>query len=239
MSVENLLPAKGGDPQSLQGRFELLDFVHGEFNRRYRGESAVSHRANYERAVRMVKSQARSAFKLEDEPAALRDAYGRNRFGQGCLLARRLVERDVPFVEVTLSGGQANWDTHMNNFEGVKQLSAVLDPAWATLMTDLKERGLLETTLVVWMGNSAAPPRSISKMVAITSRSPGRPFWPAAASRGATPGGTRARRACRWKNTRFRSPITWPRSVPRHGNRPYEREHHRRGAADSNRRPRA
>jgi hypothetical protein len=137
MSVENLLPPNG-DVKSLQGRFELLDFVQTEFNKKYKSESSTAHRANYERAVRMVKSQARSAFKLEDEPAALRDAYGRNRFGQGCLLARRLVERDVPFVEVTLTGTPANWDTHGNNFESVKQLSGVLDPAWATRKTEVK-----------------------------------------------------------------------------------------------------
>jgi hypothetical protein len=158
MSVENLMPPKGGNLASLQSRFELLDFIQAEFNRKYKGESALSHRANYERAVRMVKSQAKAAFKLEDEPAALRDAYGRSRFGQGCLLARRLVERDVPFVEVTLAGTQQNWDTHANNFETVKQLSEILDPAWSTLMTDLKERGLLDTTLVVWMGEFGRTP---------------------------------------------------------------------------------
>jgi hypothetical protein len=158
MSVENLLPPNG-DVKSLQGRFELLDFVQTEFNRKYKSESSLAHRANYERAVRMVKSQARSAFKLEDEPSALRDAYGRNRFGQGCLLARRLVERDVPFVEVTLTGAQVNWDTHGNNFEAVKQLSAVLDPAFSTLVTDLKERGLLETTTIVWMGEFGRTPK--------------------------------------------------------------------------------
>ena len=158
MSVENLLPPNG-DIASLTGRFELLEFVQSEFNKKYKSESSTAHRANYERAVRMVKSQARSAFKLEDEPAALRDAYGRNRFGQGCLLARRLVERDVPFVEVSLTGGQANWDSHGNNFEQVKQLSGVLDPAWSTLMTDLKDRGLLETTLIVWMGEFGRTPK--------------------------------------------------------------------------------
>lgn len=158
MSVENLLPPNG-DVKSQQARFELLEFVQTEFNKKYKSESSTAHRANYERAVRMVKSQARSAFKLEDEPAALRDAYGRNRFGQGCLLARRLVERDVPFVEVTLTGAQGNWDTHGNNFEAVKQLSGVLDPAWSTLMTDLKERGLLETTTIVWMGEFGRTPK--------------------------------------------------------------------------------
>lgn len=158
MSVENLLPASGRDLKSLQSRFELLDFVQNEFSAKYKGESSTAHKANYERAVRMVKSQAKSAFKLEDEPAALRDAYGRNRFGQGCLLARRLVERDVPFVEVTLTGQQSNWDTHQNNFDLVKGLSEQLDPAWSTLMTDLQERGLLETTLIVWMGEFGRTP---------------------------------------------------------------------------------
>ena len=88
----------------------------------------------------------------------MRDAYGRNRFGQGCLLARRLIERDVPFVEVTLSGTNSNWDTHQNNFDSVKQLSAILDPAWSTLMTDLQQRGLLDSTLVVWMGEFGRTP---------------------------------------------------------------------------------
>ncbi len=158
MSIENLLPTGGRTVESLAGRFELLDFMQGNFAKQYKGESAEVHRANYRRAVQMVKSQAKSAFKLEDEPAKLRDAYGRNRFGQGCLLARRLVERDVPFVEVTLTGPAGNWDTHLNNFEMVKQLSGILDPAWATLMADLKDRGLLDTTLVVWMGEFGRTP---------------------------------------------------------------------------------
>ena len=68
-----------------------------------------------------MRSAAAKAFDLDEEPAALRDAYGRNLFGQGCLLARRLVERGVPFVEVTLSGVDGSqafgWDTHQQNFD--------------------------------------------------------------------------------------------------------------------------
>ena len=86
----------------------------------------------------MMRSKAAGAFNLESEPADLRDAYGRNMFGQGCLLARRLVEKGVPFVEVSLSsagnGGGLGWDSHQNNFEQVKALSGVLDPAWSTLI---------------------------------------------------------------------------------------------------------
>src|SRR5207253_10939201 len=110
----------------------------------------------------LMRTSARTAFNLEDEPARVRDAYGRNLFGQGCLLARRLVERGVPFVEVTLGtfqGNQVAWDTHGQNFESVRRLSGILDPAWATLMEDLRQRGLLEDTLVVWMGEFGRTPR--------------------------------------------------------------------------------
>jgi hypothetical protein len=85
-----------------------------------------SFRAAYHRAVTLMHStKAARAFDLTEEKDALRDKYGRNLFGQGCLLARRLVERGVPFVEVSLDG----WDTHANNFRGVKALGGVLDPA--------------------------------------------------------------------------------------------------------------
>jgi uncharacterized protein (DUF1501 family) len=103
------------------------------------------------------------AFNLGEEPAALRDAYGRNTFGQGCLLARRLIERGVPFAEVTLSGAEGantlGWDTHQKNFDAVQKLSGVLDAGWSTLLDDLKDRGLLDTTLVVWMGEFGRTPR--------------------------------------------------------------------------------
>jgi hypothetical protein len=105
-------------------------------------------------------SAAAKALRLDDEPAGLRDAYGRNLFGQGCLLARRLVEQGVPFVEVSLGGaGGVGWDTHINNFDAVKELSGTLDVAWAGLLTDLKQRGLLGSTLVVWMGEFGRTPK--------------------------------------------------------------------------------
>jgi hypothetical protein len=106
-----------------------------------------------------MRTAAGKAFDLDDESAKLRDDYGRNKFGQGCLLARRLVERGVPFIEVSLGGdnGQA-WDTHQNNFEKVRELSHVLDAGWAALMGDLKVRGLLDSTLIVWMGEFGRTP---------------------------------------------------------------------------------
>jgi hypothetical protein len=136
-------------------RVKLLDEMETEFLASREGVSTNSHRTAYQRAVTMMRSEAVKAFDLSGEPAKLRDAYGRNRFGQGCLLARRLVERGVPFIEVTLDG----WDTHQDNFNSMKRLCGVLDPAWSTLMTDLKDKGLLDTTTIVWMGEFGRTPK--------------------------------------------------------------------------------
>ena len=119
-------------------------------------------------------TDAVNAFALDQEDDMLRDSYGRNPFGQGCLLARRLIERGVSFVEVSLNGldagGGAGWDTHADNFNAVKSLCDILDPGWATLMTDLKQRGLLENTLVVWMGEFGRTPK--------INENTGRDHWP-------------------------------------------------------------
>jgi hypothetical protein len=146
--------------QRAAGRVSLLDEMEQEFAATHPDPSALSHRTAYQRAVTLMRSSAVKAFDLKEEPAKLRDAYGRNLFGQGCLLARRLVERGVPFVEVTLGGaGTPGWDTHQDNFNQVQRLSGILDPAWGTLMDDLKDRGLLDSTLIVWMGEFGRTPK--------------------------------------------------------------------------------
>jgi hypothetical protein len=147
-------------------RLNLLQEMDSDFAASRPGIAPESHRSAYDRAVRLMRSEAAKAFKLDDEADAVREAYGRNLFGQGCLLARRLVERGVPFVEVTLGG----WDTHQNNFDQVKRLSETLDPAWGTLMGDLKQRGLLDTTLIVWMGEFGRTPK-------IAKERTGRDHW--------------------------------------------------------------
>ena len=156
LEVRNIRTTTDVSLPQTDSRLDLLASMETEFRSQRPGLSAESHHSAYTQAVRMMRSEAVGAFNLDEEPAALREAYGKNRFGQGCLLARRLVERGVPFVEVALSdamGGMGiGWDTHAQNFEAVKGLSGVLDPAWATLMQDLKDRGLLGSTLVVWMG---------------------------------------------------------------------------------------
>lgn len=164
LRVENLQSAKSITLEQANARLEMLR----DFNSAFRAgrpdnilESSSSANA---RAVTMMRSAARKAFDLDEEPDALRDAYGRNLFGQGCLLARRLVERGVPFVEVSLAGVQrdgrfANWDSHGDNFTMVKDICSAVDPAWASLMNDLKERGLLDSTLIVWMGEFGRTPK--------------------------------------------------------------------------------
>jgi uncharacterized protein (DUF1501 family) len=135
-------------------RRQLLAELQGDFEKRHGGDATKAHAASYRKAQKMIDTQAKGAFKLDEEPAKTRDAYGRNRFGQGCLLARRLVERGVSFVEVTLDG----WDTHNDNFAQVKTLSETLDPGFAALLADLKDRGMLANTLVVWMGEFGRTP---------------------------------------------------------------------------------
>jgi Protein of unknown function (DUF1501) len=162
LRVRNLELPPGIDRARTDARLSLWSEFESEFVSTRPGVPAETHRAAYDKAVRMMRSEAVKAFDLDGEPEELRDAYGRNRFGQGCLLARRLVERGVPFIEVSLNGpsemGSFAWDTHRDNFRSVRRLCEVLDPAWATLLTDLKQRGLLDTTLVVWMGEFGRTP---------------------------------------------------------------------------------
>jgi hypothetical protein len=176
LKVADLASPAGVGLGQTDARLDLLEGLARDFGAAHPGSPVLSHRSAYERAVRMMRSRATKAFDLGGEPSALRDAYGRNPFGQGCLLARRLVERGVPFVEIALSGVDGSqtfaWDTHQANFESVKKLSAVLDPGWATLIADLKMRGLLETTLVVWMGEFGRTPK--------INRQGGRDHFPAA-----------------------------------------------------------
>lgn len=154
LSIDYLKPDKPVAASDQDVRRQLLADLQGDFEKRNGGAATKAHAASYRKAQKMIDTEARGGFRLDEEPAKLRDAYGRNRFGQGCMLARRLLERGVSFVEVTLDG----WDTHGNNFEQVKTLSETLDPAYSTLLADLKERGMLENTLVVWMGEFGRTP---------------------------------------------------------------------------------
>jgi Protein of unknown function (DUF1501) len=113
--------------------------------------------SNFASAFKLMSSpQARAAFDIAAEPVAVRDRYGRTRFGQSCLLARRLIEGGVRFVTITDGG----WDTHANNFKSLKQnRMPPIDQALPELLTDLDVRGLLDTTLVVWLTDFGRTPK--------------------------------------------------------------------------------
>jgi hypothetical protein len=155
LKVQDLAKAKSVDDASAAARIDMLRDMQEEFAASRPGGIAKSHSAAYDRAIRLMQSESGKVFDLTEEKDPVRDKYGRNLFGQGCLLARRLVEKGVPFVEVTLG----NWDTHGNNFDLVKGLCGTLDQAWAALMGDLKDRGLLDTTTIVWMGEFGRTPK--------------------------------------------------------------------------------
>ncbi len=134
-------------------RLGLLNSLEKEYAHTAPQEVA-DHRALYEKASKMVTSPQMVAFDLRKESQQMREGYGTSQFGAGCLLARRLVEAGVTFVEVMSNG----WDTHDDNFNKTKTLASDVDQPFARLVTDLKERGLLDTTLVIWMGEFGRTP---------------------------------------------------------------------------------
>ena len=142
-----------------QRRLGLLDELEADFAERGGRVVVENHRKTYDKATKMVLSKHTKAFDISREPRSLRSKYGSSNFGRGCLLARRLVESGVTFVEVS-SGG---WDTHSDNFNRSKRLVGQVDPAFAALVADLKERGRLDKTLVVWMGEFGRTPRVNSR----------------------------------------------------------------------------
>lgn len=163
LRVQDLELPGGITEAQADARIGILQQLEQSFVASHPNLPAQSHQTAYQRAVTLMRTSAAAAFNLDEEPESLRDAYGRNLFGQGCLLARRLVERNVPFVEVTLASAPGNnlpgWDTHSQNFPSVQRLCEVLDPAWGTLVEDLNSRGLLESTTIVWMGEFGRTPR--------------------------------------------------------------------------------
>jgi uncharacterized protein (DUF1501 family) len=178
--VENLRSFVG--TEQFNNRVDLLDELEHAFHRSNHAPVAEAHRTTYQRAVTLMRDTGTRAFDITQEPANTRQRYGNTRFGEGCILARRLIESGVSFVEVTLGG----WDTHQNNFARVQQLSAQVDPAMSALTTDLRDRGLLDSTLIIWMGDFGRTPRINQR-----GAQPGRDHYPRAWSTVLIGGGIR------------------------------------------------
>jgi uncharacterized protein (DUF1501 family) len=167
--VENLRSFVQGS--QFDNRLNLLSELENNFHRTHQDGLSIAHRTTVQRAVTLMRDQGAAAFDITRESSATRSAYGSGKFGEGCLLARRLVEAGVTFVEVTLGG----WDTHQNNFERVRQLSGQVDPAMSSLVKDLRDRGMLDSTLVIWMGEFGRTPRINAR-----GAQPGRDHYPRA-----------------------------------------------------------
>ena len=151
-------------------RLTRLRQMNKQFGKRHDTKAVRAYAGMYDDAVQLMKSDDLQAFDLSRESDATRQRYGDDKFAQGVLLARRLVEHDIRFVEVDYGG----WDTHTDNFTRVAEQGAVLDRALASLLADLSERGLLEDTLVVLATEFGRTPKIV------TDRNNGRNHYPQA-----------------------------------------------------------
>jgi uncharacterized protein (DUF1501 family) len=161
-------------------RLRHLDVVERAFARgRQRRVEATLHRETITSARKMMTSEQLKAFDVNEEPLAVRRAYGETPFGRGCLAARRLIEVGVRCVEVTLPG----WDTHVSNHESIKPLLKILDPALSGLVSDLRKRGQLDRTIVLCAGEFGRTPT--------VNALGGRDHWPVGFSIALAGGGIR------------------------------------------------
>lgn len=126
-------------------RLSRLQRMNRQFTATYDTKQSRAYASMYDEAVKLMKSKDLETFDLTKEDESTRQRYGMNPFGQACLLARRMAEKQVRFIEVDNGG----WDTHGDNFERVEEKSQVLDQAMAALIGDLSSRGMLDSTLVV------------------------------------------------------------------------------------------
>lgn len=152
-------PEKGldnlrNDSDSLDARLNLLAKSEERFAADYPVPAVLKKQSSYERAVKLMRSPRSKAFNVEEEPMWLREQYGLHRFGQSCLLARRLVESGVSFVEVFHRG----WDDHEGAGKRIAARAPWMDAGMSALILDLKSRGMLEDTLIVWMGEFGRSP---------------------------------------------------------------------------------
>jgi hypothetical protein len=143
--ISNVRPNEWFTEERFASRLSIAKQLDKKFAATYDVKNVRAYSDMYDDAVKMMKSEELKAFDLDAEPDALREKYGRDRFGQGCLLARRLVEHGVRHVEVSFG----SWDTHNANFTRVPELCDELDSAMSTLISDLEARGMLNDTLIV------------------------------------------------------------------------------------------
>lgn len=146
----------GLNQQRLMQRMATLKVIEEGFIKQRRGAAAEDHAKILDKTLSLMTSQQMQAFKVAEESQQIRERYGENNFGRGCLLARRLVEAGVPFVEVDFGG----WDNHQGIFATLRDNKLpILDTAFSALVEDLEQRGLLADTAIIWMGEFGRTPR--------------------------------------------------------------------------------
>ncbi len=146
----------GLDETRLMQRMAALDLIEKGFIQDNRGASAADHQKVLKKTLDLMTSDQMQSFKVAQEPDEVQERYGKTGFGRGCLMARRLVEAGVPFVEVDLGG----WDNHQNIFPTLQdQKLPEMDRAMSALVEDLDQRGLLQDTALIWMGEFGRTPR--------------------------------------------------------------------------------
>lgn len=152
----NIRDLNGGiDQNRVAERLQMLELIEDNFISQKRGSIALEHRKVVDKTVKLMTSQQMDAFKVSKEPQEIRDKYGNTGFGRGCLMARRLVEIGVPFIEVDLGG----WDNHSDIFPTLQnQKLPELDKSMSALVDDLNARGLLDSTAIIWMGEFGRTP---------------------------------------------------------------------------------
>ncbi|MGI8785535.1 MAG: DUF1501 domain-containing protein [Acidobacteriota bacterium] len=186
ITTEDLTLRSDVPPDRLKDRFHLLKDINKSMPALEKAVSSYALNEYYEAAYDLVLSgKARAAFDLEQEPAAVRERYGRTTFGQGALLARRLVEAGTRFVQLNwpaVANGNPEidaWDTHAANFGPLKRLHCpILDQALSALIEDLDQRGLLAETLLVTIGEFGRSPRLGVSTSGNTNAPDGRDHWP-------------------------------------------------------------
>ena len=140
----------------LMQRMAALQAIESGFAMKTRDLPASEHAKVLDKTLSLMTSDQMKAFKVDEEPTEVKERYGTNGFGQGCLLARRLVEAGVPFIEVDLGG----WDLHQNVHATLRDTKLPqLDQAMGALVADLAERELIDDTAVMWMGEFGRTPR--------------------------------------------------------------------------------
>ncbi len=143
--LKNTKPPKYLSEAQFDHRMELARRFDRTFEKRFPTAEVEGYTKLYDEAIRLMRSEELKVFDIKNEPEPVREAYGKNGFGQGCLLARRLTQSGVRFVEVDFGG----WDDHQNIFDRLPGRARQFDQGMSALLRDLKSRGLLEETLVV------------------------------------------------------------------------------------------